>query len=118
MSDNGLSGNQSNESPMLMRPPSETREEWVENICKKYPDLTDQEIQRLVGPDNSQLSLLAQIQGGTISLRSAWNVIQGDPNLHPAVLRGIINSMAETTTHIKGQHLMEKHLLQDALHNL
>ncbi len=81
---------------MSTRPPSPTREEQAETICEKYPALTNQEIQRLVGLDNSQLSLLSQIQGGAISPRSAQNVIQGDPNLHPVVLRGIINSIVET----------------------
>ena len=71
MSDNGLSVNQSNKSPMSTRPPSPSREEQAQIICKKYPTLTNQEIQRLVGPDNSQLSLLSQIQGGAISPRSA-----------------------------------------------
>ena len=71
-----------------------------------------------MGLDNSQLSLLSQIQGGTISLRSACNVIQLDPNLHPAVLRGIIDSMVETSRHVESQHVMEKLLLKEALSDL
>src|SRR5229473_7583659 len=115
MSDNGLSINQSNESPMSTRPPSPTREEWAEVICKKYPALTDQEIQRLVGLDNSQLSLLSQIQGGAISPRSAQNIIQLDPNLHPTVLRGIIDSIVETARCVENRHAVEKGLLEEAL---
>ena len=98
MSANG-SLNASNESPMLTRPPSPqqpSREEWAQVLQETYPILTDQEIQRILGPDKSQLSLLAQIRGGALSPRSAQNVSQGE-NLHPAVLKGIINAMAETT---------------------
>src|SRR5258708_2704436 len=95
MSDDGLSINHSNESGISFVPPEPTREEWVQTICETYPALTDQEIQRLVGPDASQLSLLAQIQGGSISPRLARNIIQGDPGIHPAVLRGIIEAMAK-----------------------
>src|SRR5258707_11057924 len=90
--------NTSNESPMSTRPPSPeqpTREEWAQVIRDTYPILTDQEIQRILGPDRSQLSLLAQIQGGALSPRSAQNVSQGE-NMHPKVLHGIIDAMAET----------------------
>jgi len=46
------------------------------------------------------------------------NIIQGDPNLHPAVLRGIINSMVKTTRCMEGQHSREKELLEEALDDL
>ncbi len=95
MSDDGFSINHSNKSGISFIPPEPTREERVQMIHEKYPALTDQEIQQLVGPDASQLSLLAQIQGGSISPRLARNIIQGDPGIHPAVLRGIIEAMAE-----------------------
>src|SRR5258707_13662060 len=95
MSDDGFSINHSNESGVSFVPPEPTREEQVQTICEKYRDLTDQEIQQLVGPDNSQLSLLAQIRGGSMSPRSTRNVIQGDLGIHPAVLRGIIDAMAK-----------------------
>ena len=103
---------------MLTRPSSPTREEQAEIIHARYPTLTNQEIQRLVGPDNFQFSLLTQIQGGAISLRLAQNIIQGDPNLHPVVLRGIIDSMVETARHIESQHAVEKGLLKEALDDL
>src|SRR5258708_30699133 len=91
--------NASNESPMSTRPPSPkqpSREERAQVLRETYPILTDQEIQRILGPDRSQLSLLAQIRGGALSPRSARNVSQGE-NMHPAVLKGIIDAMAETT---------------------
>jgi len=72
----------------------------------------------MLGPDTSQLSLLAQIQEGAISPRLARNVIQGDPNLHPAVLRGIIDSMVETARQVENRHVVEKGLLEEALDNL
>src|SRR5260221_14397664 len=90
--------NASNESLMLMRPPSPeqpSREERVQVLQETYPILTDQEIQRILGLDRSQLSLLSQIRGGALSPRSARNVSQGE-NLYPAVLKGIIDAMAET----------------------
>ncbi len=61
MSDTGLSVNQSVESPMLTRPPSPSREERAQVLHETYPILTDQEIQWMLGPDGSQLSLLSQI---------------------------------------------------------
>ncbi len=61
MSDGSFSINHSNELGVSFIPPEPTREEQVQTIRKKYPTLTDQEIQWLVGPDSSQLSLLAQI---------------------------------------------------------
>ena len=90
--------NASNESPMLTRPPSPEqpmREERARVLQEAYPILTDQEIQRILGPDRLQLSLLAQIRGSALSPRSARNVSQGE-NMHPAVLHGIIDTMAET----------------------
>ena len=113
--------NQSVESPILTRPPSPqgpSREERVQALCEMYPILTDQEIQRILGLDTSQLSLLAQIQGGTLSPRLAQNVIQGDPNLHPAVLRGIINAMAETARRVENHNAVKKGLLEEALDDL
>src|SRR5258707_7968 len=86
------------ESPMLTRPPSPeqpSREERAQVLRDTYPILTDQEIQRILGPDRLQLSLLAQIQGGALSPRSARNVSQGE-NMHPMVLHSIIDAMAET----------------------
>ncbi len=70
--------NQSIESPMSMRPPSPqgpSREEQAQVLCETYPILTDQEIQQMLGPDVSQLSLLAQIQEGALSPRLAQNII-------------------------------------------
>jgi len=72
----------------------------------------------LVGPDNSQLSLLSQIQGGAIFPRLVRNITKTDPNIHPMVLRRIINSMAETSWWRESQHTMEKLLLKEALSNL
>src|SRR5258708_5172028 len=112
--------NTSNESPMSTRPPSPeqpTREEWAQVIRDTYPILTDQEIQRILGPDRSQLSLLAQIQGGALSPRSAQNVSQGE-NLHPKVLHGIIDAMAETARRTNSRHAVEKGLLEEALDDL
>ncbi len=103
---------------MLFIPPELTREEQIQMICKKYPVLTNQEIQQLVGPDTSQLSLLAQIRGGSISPRSARNVIQGDLGIHPVVLRGIIEAMAEGIWRGKACHTREKELLEEALDDL
>src|SRR5260370_16264343 len=99
MSDDG-SINYSNESPMSTRPPSPeqpSREERAQVLWDTYPILTDQEIQRILGPDCSQLSLLAQIQGGALSPRSARNVSQGE-NMHPMVLHGTIDAMPKTAT--------------------
>src|SRR5258707_5098569 len=118
MSDGGFSINHSNESGVLFTLPEPTREERVQMIREKYPALTDQEIQQLVGPDASQLSLLAQIRGGSISPRSARNVIQGDPGIHPAVLRGIIKAMAKGIRHGEARHTREKELLKEALNDL
>src|SRR5260221_14140994 len=90
--------NPSVESPISTRPPSPkqpSREERAQVLRETYPILTDQEIQRILGPDRSQLSLLAQIRRGALSPRSARNVSQGE-NMHPAVLKGIIDAMAET----------------------
>src|SRR5229473_2562135 len=112
--------NASNESPMSTRPPSPerpSREEKVQVLRDTYPILTDQEIQRILGPDRSQLSLLAQIRGGTLSPRSAQNVSQGE-NMHPMVLHGIINAMAETARRTNSQHAIEKGLLEEALDDL
>src|SRR5258708_34532891 len=118
MSDGGFSINHSNESGISFVPPEPTREERIQTICEKYPALTDQEIQWLVGPDNSQLSLLAQIRGGSMSPRSARNVIQGDPRIHPTVLRGIIESMADGIRRTDARHTREKELLEEALDDL
>ncbi len=118
MSDGGFSINHSNELGISFVPPELTREEWAQTICEKYPTLTDQEIQWLVGPDNSQLSLLAQIWGGSMSPRLARNVIQGDPSIHPAVLQGIIEAMAEGVRRSDARHTREKELLEEALDDL
>ena len=99
-------------------PPEPTREERAQMIHEKYPALTDQEIQQLVGPDNSQLSLLAQIWGGSMSPRLARNVIQGDPSIHPAVLQGIIEAMAKGVRRSDARHTREKELLEEALDDL
>ena|SRR5258708_4548338 len=118
MSDGGFSINHSNESGISFVPPKPTREERAQTIHEKYPALTNQEVQRLVGLDTSQLSLLVQIQGGSMSPRLARNVIQGDPNIHPAVLRSIIESMAEGVRRGEAQHAREKELLEKALDDL
>ena len=118
MSDGGFSINHSNKSGILFVPPEPTREERAQTIREKYPALTDQEIQQLVGPDNSQLSLLAQIRGGSMSPRSARNVIQGNPSIHPAVLQGIIEAMAKGIRHSDAHHTREKELLEEALDDL
>src|SRR5258708_24538649 len=110
----------SNESPMSTRPPSPeqpSREERVQVLWETYPILTDQEIQRILGLDRSQLSLLAQIRGGALSPRLARNVSQGE-NLHPTVLKGIIDSMAETARQVENQHAVKKGLLEEALDDL
>ncbi len=86
-------------------------------LQETYPILTDPEIQRILGPDHSQLSLLAQIQGGALSPRSAQNISQGE-NLHPMVLKGIINAMAETARQVENQHAVKKGLLEEALNDL
>src|SRR5260370_13139905 len=111
MSDGGFSINHSNKSGILFVPPEPTREERAQMICEKYPALTNQEIQQLVGPDNSQLSLLAQIRGGSMSPRSARNVIQSNPSIHPAVLQSIIDAMAEAVQCSDTHHTREKQLL-------
>src|SRR5258708_10794240 len=118
MSDSSFSINHSNESGISFAPPEPTREERAQTIREKYPALTDQEIQWLVGPDNSQLSLLAQIWGGSMSPRSARNVIQSDPSIHPAVLRGIIEAMAKGVRHSDARHTRAKELLEEALDDL
>ena len=105
---------------MLTRPPSPqepSREEWAQVLRDTYPILTDQEIQRILGLDRSQISLLAQIRGGTLSPRSARNVSQGE-NMHPVVLKGIIDAMAETARRVENQHTIEKGLLEEALDDL
>ncbi|SRR5258707_7117745 len=102
--------NASNESPMSTRPPSPegpSREEQAQVLRETYPILTNQEIQRILGPDCLQLSLLAQIQGGALSPRLAQNISQGE-NLHPAVLKGIIDAMAETARRVENRHAVEK----------
>src|SRR5216684_2919012 len=112
--------NASNESPMSTRPPSPeqpSREEQAQVLRDTYPILTDQEIQRILGPNRSQLSLLAQIQGGTLSPQLARNVSQGE-NMHPKVLHGIIDAMAETAQRTNSQHAVEKGLLEEALDDL
>src|SRR5216684_8671024 len=112
--------NQSVESPMSTRPPSPeqpSREERAQVLRDTYPILTDQEIQRILGPDCSQLSLLAQIRGGTLSPRSARNVSGGD-NMHPVVLKGIINAMAKTARCMENRHPVKKGLLKEALDDL
>ncbi len=118
MSDGGFSINHSNESGISFVPPEPTREERIQTIREKYPALTDQEIQQLVGLDSSQLSLLAQIRGGSMSPRSARNIIQGNPAIHPAVLRGIIDAMAEGVRWSDMCHTREKELLEEALDDL
>src|SRR5258708_35216960 len=112
--------NQSVESPMSTRPPSPeqpSRQERAQVLRDTYPILTDQEIQRILGPDRSQLSLLAQIKGGALSPRSAQNVSQGE-NMHPMVLHGIIDAMAETARRTNSRHMVEKGLLEEALDDL
>src|SRR5258707_3257930 len=112
--------NQSVESPMSTRPPSPeqpSRQERALVHRDTYPILTDQEIQRILGPDRSQLSLLAQIKGGALSPRSARNVSQGE-NMHPMVLHGIIDAMAETARRTNSRHAVEKGLLEEALDDL
>src|SRR5260370_9076736 len=112
--------NQSVESPMSTRPPSPeqpSREEQAQVLRDTYPILTDQEIQRILGPDRSQLSLLAQIQGGALSPRSARNVSQGE-NMHPMVLHGIIDAMAKMARRTNSRHTIKKGLLEEALDDL
>src|SRR5260221_9477043 len=109
--------NQSVESPMSTRPPSPeqpSREERAQVLQDTYPILTNQEIQRILGPDRSQLSLLAQIKGGALSPRSARNVSQGE-NMHPMVLHGIIDAMAETARRTNSRHSEEKGPLEEAI---
>src|SRR5260221_74501 len=112
--------NPSNESPMPTRPPSPerpSREERAQVLRDTYPILTDQEIQRILGPDCSQLSLLAQIKGGPLSPQAARNVSQGE-NMHPMVLNGIIDAMAKTARRTNSRHAVEKGLLEEALDDL
>src|SRR5260370_27079129 len=112
--------NASNESPMSTRPPSPehpSREERAQVLRDTYPILTDQEIQRILGPNRSQLSLLAQIRGGALSPRSARNVSQGE-NMHLMVLHSIIDAMAEMARRTNSRHAVEKGLLEEALDNL
>src|SRR5258708_8029648 len=111
--------NASNESPMSTRPPSPKqplREERAQVLRETYPILTNQEIQRILGPDRLQLSLLAQIRGGALSPTSAQNVSQGE-NLHPAVLKGIIDAMAETAKRVENRPAVKKRLLKEALND-
>src|SRR5260370_9794473 len=106
------SNNDSNESPMATRPSSPeqpSREEQAQVLRDTYPILNDQEIQRILGPNHSQLSLLAQIQGGALSPRSAQNVSQGE-NMPPMVLHSIIDAMAETASRTNNQHTVDKGL--------
>ncbi len=112
--------NASNESPMSTRPPSPerpSREEQAQVLRDAYPILTNQEIQRILGPDHSQLSLLAQIRGGALSPQSVRNVSQGE-NMHPKVLHSIIDAMAETARRMNSRHAVEKGLLEEALDDL
>src|SRR5712692_5758809 len=112
--------NQSVESPMSTRPPSPeqpSRQERAQVLRDTYPILTNQEIQRILGPDRSQLSLLAQIKGSALSPRSVWNVSQGE-NMHPMVLHGIINAMAKTARRTNSRHAVEKGLVEEALDDL
>src|SRR5258708_24176610 len=54
------------------RPPSPeqpSRQERAQVLRDTYPILTNEEIQRILGPDRSQLSLLAQIKIGRASCR-------------------------------------------------
>ena len=53
-----------------------------------------------------------------MSPRSAQNIIQGDPGIHPAVLRGIIDAMAEGIQRSNARHTREKELLEEALDDL
>ena len=53
-----------------------------------------------------------------MSPRSTRNVIQGNPGIHPAVLRGIINAMAEGIRRSDAHHVREKELLEEALDDL
>src|SRR5258708_40267547 len=119
MSANG-SINASNKPPMSTSTPSPeqpSKEEQAQVLQDTYPILTDQEIQRILGPDRSQLSLLAQIRGGALSPRSAQNISQGE-NMHPKVLHGIIDAMAETARWTNSRHAIEKGLLKEALDDL
>src|SRR5258707_13734103 len=109
--------NQSVESPMSTRPPSPeqpSREERAQVLWDTYPMLTDQEIQRILGPDRSQLSLLVQIKGGALSPRSARNVSHGE-NMHPMVLHDIIEAMAETARRANSRHPAGKGVLEEAV---
>jgi len=38
--------------------------------------------------------------------------------MHPAVLKGIIDAMAETARHVENRHVVEKGLLEEALDDL
>src|SRR5260221_862895 len=112
--------NASNESPMSTRPPSPeqpSREERAQVLWDTYPIINDQETQRILGPDRSQLSLLAQIKGGPLSPQAARNVSQGE-NMHPMLLHGIIDAMAETARRTNSRHVVEKGLLEEALDDL
>src|SRR5258708_30942789 len=114
------SNNPSNESPMSTRPPSPeqpSRKERAQVLRDTYPILTNQEIQRILGPNRLHLSLLAQIRGGALSPRSARNVSQGE-NMHPMELHGIIDAMAETARRTNSRHAVEKALLEATLDNL
>src|SRR5260370_25838474 len=112
--------NQSVESPMSTRPPSPeqpSREERAQVLWDTSPILTNQDIQRILGPDRSQLSLLVQIKGGALSPRSARNVSQGE-NIHPMVLHGIIDAMAKTARRTNSRHAVDKGLLEEGLDDL
>src|SRR5258707_7577063 len=90
--------NQSVKSPMSTRPPSPEqplRQEQAQVLRDTYPILTDQEIQRILGPNRSQLILLAQIRGGALSPRSARDVSQAE-HIHPMVHHSIIDAIAGT----------------------
>src|SRR5260370_39230779 len=76
-----------------------------------------EEKQGIRGPDGWELGLLAQIKGGDLSHRSGRNVSQGE-NMHPMVLHGIIDAMAETTRRTNSRHAVEKGLLKEALDDL
>src|SRR5260370_34604523 len=114
------SNNASNESPMSTRPPSPeqpSRQEQAQVLWDTYPILTDQEIQRILGPNRPQLSLLAQIKGGALSPRSARNVSQRE-NMHPMALHGIIDAKVEAARRTKSRHMVDNEQLEEALYEL
>src|SRR5258708_4601009 len=112
--------NQSVKSPMSTRPPSPeqpSRQERAQVLRDTYPILTNQEIQRILGPDRSQLSLLPQIKGRPLSPRSARNISQGE-NVHPMVRQRNIDPLAEPARRTNSRHAVEKGLLEEALDDL